>query len=515
MANKSLTFNLYGVDKTASKALAGVGGAGANMGRVLSAGAFAAGAALGAATAAAIAFSVQSIKAFGEAEQAQNRLAFVMEKFPSLVGTNVAELQKLNTALQSKTRFEDDAIAAAQSSLALYDLTGDQLKDLTPLMLDYAAATGKDVQTAAEDLGKALMGQGRALKEVGIDFKDAGDPVANYAQLYDGLTEKVSGFAERDAQTVAGRLDQITNQFGDIQEKLGAAFKPGLDLAADVIQNTLLPQLDQIIERVGPKLEAELDELAPRVEDAVEASLPALERLADALPDVLGGIADSITADFGPDGIFGAFNENGTMTLRNNIVSDYFEDATESGYSYQKAMDAFFQWWDLSWDGAADTVENQSAFMKATWSMGLYDMKAAVYAAGMETAGWEFAQGFADGITTNTEAAVLAAERMALAARDKVINTMQIKSPSKVMRDLGAYLPQGLALGIEDDMWRVGAAFERMGSMTARTESTAVTRSGGSLSSRQAREPLTIEVPVVLDGREIARSVYNYDRSLR
>lgn len=289
MASKSLTFELFGADRTASSAINGVSRAGDNMGKVVSRGAFIAGAALAASAVAAVAFSVDSIKAFAEAEQAQNRLAFALEKYPALIGANITEFQKMNTALQQNTRFEDDSIAAAQGSLAMYDLTADQLKELTPLLLDYAAATGKDANDAANDLGQAILGQGRALKAVGLRFEDAGDPLSNYTQLVAGLRTQVQGFAEKDAETVAGRLDQINNQFGDIQEKLGAAFLPGLTLAADIVESTLMPQLDQMISRLGPELEAELEEMAPRIESAVNASIPALERLLDAVPDIVGG----------------------------------------------------------------------------------------------------------------------------------------------------------------------------------------------------------------------------------
>lgn len=457
MASKSLTFELFGVDKTASKAIAGVGRAGDDMGKLVSRGAFVAGAALATVAISAVAFSVESIKAFAEAEQAQNRLAFAYEKFPALANGNVEAIKKLNTELQKKTRFDDDALAAAEGTLAQYDLTAEQLERLIPLLADYAAATGKDAGDAAEDLGKAILGQGRALKAIGIDFEDAGDPIANYTALIEGLTEKVGGFAEQDANTVSGRLDQIQNQFGEIQEKLGGAFKPGLTVAADIIENTLLPKLDQMIDKVGPQLEDELSELAPRFEDAVDKALPALEKLLDAAPDGLGVIFDSITGDL-------EMVEDGQRVFEeiDGFFSEYLPKWAAGTVPVEESWDGFFNWWDLAWDGVASTTENKSDEIKAYWSTTVYDMKQAVFAADMATAGWQFAQGFADGIESNSESAVLAAERMALRTADRVRTAMQIQSPSKLMRKMGAYIPQGLALGIEDDLWRVDAAANNM-----------------------------------------------------
>jgi hypothetical protein len=89
MASKSLTFELFGHDRTASSALRGVGDAGEQMGHRISGAAFAVGAALGAATIAAVAFGASSLKEFAEAERAQARLNFAFDKFPSLLAATL------------------------------------------------------------------------------------------------------------------------------------------------------------------------------------------------------------------------------------------------------------------------------------------------------------------------------------------------------------------------------------------------------------------------------------------
>ena len=160
MAKSVLEWTLVAFDR-ASPIFNGTARSADQMGRAIKGAAFAVGSALGAAATAAAVFSVQSIQAYAAAEQAQNRLNFAFEKFPALAGGNADAFRAMNTELQKTTRFEDDAIAAAQMTLAQYDLTTDQLSKLTPLMLDYAAVTGKDVGSAAEDLGKALLGQCR------------------------------------------------------------------------------------------------------------------------------------------------------------------------------------------------------------------------------------------------------------------------------------------------------------------------------------------------------------------
>lgn len=189
----------------------------------------AAAAGLAVAGAAAVAFGVSSVKAFAEAEEAQNRLAFAFEKFPALADTSIRALQDLNEALMKKTRFDDDAIASGQAVLAQFGITGSQLRRLTPLLLDYATRTGKDLTEAGEDLGRALLGQGRALKVLGIEFTDTGSLAGNFDQLVRDLEGSVGGLAEAAAQTAAGKLEMLQNRFGEVQETIGAALMPALE----------------------------------------------------------------------------------------------------------------------------------------------------------------------------------------------------------------------------------------------------------------------------------------------
>jgi len=223
MANSNLVLSIIAVDK-ASKTLGGIG---KSIGK-MSVNTAALGATL-------VAFGATSIKAFSDSEQAQVKLNDAFNKFPNLADTNVGALNALNAELQKKTRFDDEAYAAAQATLAQYGLTGQQLKDLTPLVADFAAKTGKTLPDASAAIGKALMGQGRALKSVGIKFKDAGSTGANFTQIMAGLRTQVGGFAEKEGQTAAGKADILKNQFGELQEKVGALLVPALTSLVGVL----------------------------------------------------------------------------------------------------------------------------------------------------------------------------------------------------------------------------------------------------------------------------------------
>lgn len=233
MATKSLTFDIFGRDRSASKTMRKVGKEADRTGDMFRRAGTVAAAGLAVAAAAAVQFGVDSVKAYAEAQDAQNKLEFAYQKFPALAGGNIEALRKLNTELMKKTRFDDDALAVGQATLAQYGLTQTQLEQMTPLLADYAARSGKDIPTAAEDLGKALLGQGRALKDVGIDFTDTGTLAGNFDSIMGSLRAQVGGFAEQDAQTAAGKLENLQNRFGEVQESVGEKLMPVLEDAMD------------------------------------------------------------------------------------------------------------------------------------------------------------------------------------------------------------------------------------------------------------------------------------------
>ena len=183
--------------------------------------------------AAIVAFGKSSVEAYVDAEKSQRVLEDAYKRFPKVADVSIQSMRDQAAALQDKTKFDGDNINAMQGSLAAYKLTGQQIKDLTPLVLDYAEKTGKDLPTATKDVGKALMGQGRSLKEIGINFKDAGSQAGNLDQLMGGLRKQVGGFAEQEGASAEGKAEILKNKFGDLQETVGEKLMPVAEKLTD------------------------------------------------------------------------------------------------------------------------------------------------------------------------------------------------------------------------------------------------------------------------------------------
>ncbi len=256
MADTTLRMILLGEDRSASKALKGVGDEAEKVGtKTKTAGSVMKGA-LGAAVfagaaSAVVDFGKDSVTAFRDADASQRKLEDAYSRFPALADVSIGRQRELNQAIQDKTGADADDIAAAQAKLAAYKLSGSQISQLTPLMVDYARRTGKDMPAAGAALGKAIMGNGRAMKELGISFKDTGDPAKNLEQIMAGLQDKVGGFAEGEAQTLDGKMVSLETKFGDVQEAVGEQLVPILLTLADVGMQ-VVDWISQNVSWLGP-----------------------------------------------------------------------------------------------------------------------------------------------------------------------------------------------------------------------------------------------------------------------
>ena len=182
---------------------------------------------------AVVSFGMDSVEAFRGAEVSQKQLQDAYKRFPAIASVNIDSLREYNEALQKKGYADADDIASGQAVLARYKLTGQQLKSMTPLLVDYANRTGKSIPDAAKAMGKALGGSSRLAKELGFSFKDAKDPAKNFDQLMAGLQDSVGGYSSKlpDAEKNSRALGY---SFGDLQESLGEKLLPVMNKAAEI-----------------------------------------------------------------------------------------------------------------------------------------------------------------------------------------------------------------------------------------------------------------------------------------
>lgn len=169
-----------------------------------------------------------AIKAQSEQEDIFNRLKFAVESTGQSFTAVESDLMSYFDSLQLLTRYGDSDTAKVMTDLIFY--TNDFSKSIknTQLVLDIAASKLFDVGTASRYVGMALTGNIEILGRYIPELKASNNEILKTmtaaeksAYAIDLLNEKFGGLASADVETFSGKMQQISNYLGDIQEKIG------------------------------------------------------------------------------------------------------------------------------------------------------------------------------------------------------------------------------------------------------------------------------------------------------
>lgn len=163
---------------------------------------------------AAVKFAADAIKSADDHEQALLLLRQAID------GTTTAYESQAN-ALQDLTGIQDEEILRADTTLARFKLNREEIEQTVPLLLDWARATGESATTAAAALGRALLGNTRGLKSIGIEFTSTGNRAKDLQTILKQLESRVGGTSEAFGQSFAGRIDILLAKFDDLKETVG------------------------------------------------------------------------------------------------------------------------------------------------------------------------------------------------------------------------------------------------------------------------------------------------------
>tara|TARA_R100001594_G_scaffold131526_1_gene171217 strand:- start:668 stop:2866 length:2199 start_codon:yes stop_codon:yes gene_type:complete len=159
------------------------------------------------------------LRTYGEQQKAEIQLAqalgFVSEK-----------LQDKASALQSVTTFGDEEILKAMGLIAAYVKEEDQISNVTEATLNLAAAKGIDLRTAADLVAKSVGSSTNALSRYGIEIKGTVGTHERLNSAVSGINRLYKDQAQVLSQTVLGALDQTSNAFGDLAERIGKDLAP-------------------------------------------------------------------------------------------------------------------------------------------------------------------------------------------------------------------------------------------------------------------------------------------------
>lgn len=233
----------------------------------------AAAAAAVAAGAYAIKLGVDGVKAAIEDTAAQERLANALRNTTQASDSQIRSVEAQILKLSLATGVADDQLRPAFQRLSV--ATGDlgKSQDLLNLALDISAATGKDVESVTNALGRAYEGSTTSLTRLGVGLSAAQIETLGLEGAIAQLSSTFGGAAAVQAETLEGQIQRLKVAFDETKESIGAALLPILtdlftefaDFAipaaqrfADVFQNDLVPYLQN---QVFPAFDDLIDSL--------------------------------------------------------------------------------------------------------------------------------------------------------------------------------------------------------------------------------------------------------------
>jgi hypothetical protein len=189
--------------------------------------------------------------------EAETKLAAVMYNTMGASRAEMDSILELTSAQQKLGVIGDEVQLAGAQELTTYLEKKSSLEKIIPVMNDMLAqqyglnASQEQAVTIATMLGKVMNGQTGALSKYGYSFTKAQEKILKHgteaqraATLFDVVSESVGGVNEALAATPEGKLKQIANNAGDLQERVGrlatlvsAAFSPVAEKIQSVIES--------------------------------------------------------------------------------------------------------------------------------------------------------------------------------------------------------------------------------------------------------------------------------------
>ncbi len=336
----------------------------------------------------------------------------------------------------AKMAFDDEDAANVLANF--YQRTKDvtQATSLNNIAMDLARKKNIGLSDAANLVNQVLSGNGRVLKQYGIDLKEGAKPLEALGELQ----KVVGGQSNAYMETAEGKALALDIAIGGLKETLGDALLPIMNQWTDILRsivgflNDLSPEMQRMIAYVAlgvtvfsailapvlgfitliPSLTAGLATISgalAMVNLPLVAVIAVIGALALAWSTNLFGIQEKTMA-------FVSFVKMGIEELKFAWENDFLYMQTILQTIYSLIYDATLIFWETlktmfsvallvltgNWQGAFEAMKNWSKLVFDTvgkWATGFWDVLTVIFTKGGELIGglWN---GFMDGIKNVT-----------------------------------------------------------------------------------------------------------------
>jgi hypothetical protein len=191
--------------------------------------------------------AIDGVKAAIEDEQAQLRLANALKAATGATDAQVKATEDMILKTSLATGVADDKLRPALQRLAVSTKDTVEAQKLLSLALDISKASGKDLETVANALGRAQDGNATSLGRLGLGLSKAELATLSFTEIQTKLSDLYGGAAAANAETFQGKIDRLKVGFDEAKESLGFALLPQVEKFIGFLNESGLPTLNAFI----------------------------------------------------------------------------------------------------------------------------------------------------------------------------------------------------------------------------------------------------------------------------
>ena len=202
----------------------------------------------------AIKIGVDSVKAAIADEKSQALLANSLRNTTGATDSAIAATELFIDKIQRSFGVVDDELRPALAKLTSVTSSLADGQKLLGLSLDVSAGGSVDLGSATNAVTKALQGNYKALKNLGVPITDAMAKSKDLNAILDLTAKTFAGAAAARANTFEFRMKRLAIAFDEAKETLGTALMPTLEELFVVMTTKVIPAIQTFLTENGDKL---------------------------------------------------------------------------------------------------------------------------------------------------------------------------------------------------------------------------------------------------------------------
>ena len=202
----------------------------------------------------AVKIGIDSVKAALADEKSQALLANSLKNTTGATDEAIAATEAWIDQTQRAYGVVDDDLRPALSKLAAMTGSVTNAQKLLGLAIDVSAGGGVDLNAATNAVTKALQGNYKALKNLGVPITDAMVKSKDLNAVLQLTAKTFGGAASTRANTFEFRMKRLGIAFDEAKESLGKALMPALEGLFTILITKVIPAIQTFLAENGDKL---------------------------------------------------------------------------------------------------------------------------------------------------------------------------------------------------------------------------------------------------------------------